>query len=771
VSAVAARARSAWRRSDAGTHLTVVLVTSLLAVLALELWRADLTVPFTYWGDALAVGAHFKTTLETGWYESQPLLGAPWGQAYHDFPTSDNGNFLAATILTHLTGSWALAMNLYYLIGFPLAALTMAWFLRVAGASKAMTIAIAPLFALLSYHFMRGESHLWLASYFAVPLSLVLVLRAARGEPLWGWGTRWPTGWRRVFGRGLQTLAIVALTGTMQSYYALFFLILIAAAGIVAVIRDRSWRRFWGAAVAGVLTLVVMVLNMLPDTVYSLVEGPNPTGFERGHAEAELWSLKLSQLLLPWPGHRIGPLAELRQLYDTSYPIPSEQPALGIVGAVGLLCLLGILLYAAIAGRALPAPQKRIYEHASFDFDRVSRIPTLLILAGLALLALLFAMVGGFSTPISFLTTSIRGWNRMVVFIAVFALAAVALLVDALLARMARRAIRRTARPPRGYPWWAGAFAVVLLIVGYVDQTPGDLGEGYAATAQQYRSDQAFFDEVQAQLEPGDWVLQLPYQSFPEDQSATGVYGSDVVIPYLHTEGIGWSGGGIKGRPQADWPEYLQQQPAETIPGLARGVGAAGILVDTTVLTPSLDDLVPGITGFVGDPIVSEGGRYEFWSLKGLELGDAPPEVRNAVLEPVIANLRETFDLGWNPDGSPRATAKRDDPAIELINPLDTPQAVYLELRFSLGASLTGTDVSLELPDDVTINVPDTWRGPSPSLTARREGSTAEWAWWITVPPGTSTIGITTAAPAGVVPELSMESWRVVPGILMPQPV
>jgi len=726
-----------WLRTDAGLHIGVVALTAVLAFVALEGWLADWRIPFTYWGDALAVSAHFKTALETGWYESQPLLGAPWGQTYHDFPTSDNGNFLAAAILGALTGSWALAMNLYYFIGFPLAALTMSWLLRVVGASRWMTLAIAPLFALLSYHFMRGESHLWLASYFAVPLSLVLVVRAIRGEALWGWGSG--RGWRRIFGRGLQTAAIVILTGTMQSYYALFFLIFIAVAGIVALIRDGAWRRFWGAAVAGVSTLAVMLLNMLPDTIYALIAGPNPTGFERGHAEAEIWALKLSQLILPWPGHRIGPLAQLRQLYDASYPIPSEQPALGIVGSIGFLCLIGIVLYVAIAGRTTP-------RRAAIS----PRFSMLTALGGLSLVALLFAMVGGFSTPISFLTTSIRGWNRMVVFIAAFALAATALLLDAWLARIARRSAARGGRSGLVSRVWAAAIAVVVLVVGYIDQTPAGLGAAYAQVAERFRGDESFFREVQAALTPGDWVLQLPYQTFPEDQSATGVFGSDVVIPYLHATGIGWSGGGIKGRPTSDWPGALEQQPVELIPSLAVLAGASGVLVDTTVVTPSTEAIPAELRAQVGDPLTSADGRYKFWSLAGWEpryvFDDA---TREAILDPVILNPRGSFQLGWNPDGSPRATAKRPELALELINARGVDAPVTLQLDFELGSSLVGTDLRLTLPDGDEVAVP-------------ADGDVAWGEWELVVPPGTSTVTITTASSDGrSIPELALSGFRV----------
>src|SRR5690606_32997809 len=140
------------------------------------------------------------------------------------------------------------------------------------GASKAMTIATAPLFAILSYHFLRGESHLFLASYFVVPLSIVLVVRAARGERLWGWRQS-QHRLARFFGRGTGTVVIAVLTGMTQAYYAVFALILFAIAGVIAVIRHRAWPRFWGAVIAGAIIVATMAINMADDVVFGLQNG------------------------------------------------------------------------------------------------------------------------------------------------------------------------------------------------------------------------------------------------------------------------------------------------------------------------------------------------------------------------------------------------------------------------------------------------------------------------------------------------------------------
>ena len=133
----------------------------------------------------LAVAAHFKTLLETGWYESQPLLGAPAGQVYHDFPTADNLNFAAGSVLGALLGDWAVAMNVYYVVGFLLCAVGGLFFLLRVGVSRPVGVALSVLFALAPYHFVRNENHLWLSSYFFLPIALWVVWLVATGRPVW----------------------------------------------------------------------------------------------------------------------------------------------------------------------------------------------------------------------------------------------------------------------------------------------------------------------------------------------------------------------------------------------------------------------------------------------------------------------------------------------------------------------------------------------------------------------------------------------------------
>src|SRR5262249_44470361 len=148
---------------------------------------------------------------------------------------------------------------------------------------------------------------------------------------------------------------------------------------------------------------------------------------------------------LPATGHRIPLLRRTKDVYNgQGYPLINENDtvSLGLVGSAGFLGLLAVML---LRGRCHTEPQ---------------------LADGLAILnlaAILLGSVGGFGPLATFLgLTWIRGYNRISVYIAFFALFAVALVLQ--------QAVRRWAGSDRGKMALAGLLAL-LLVGGILDQT------------------------------------------------------------------------------------------------------------------------------------------------------------------------------------------------------------------------------------------------------------------------------------------------------------
>ena len=576
---------------------------SLAAVtVMIRLWRAIWTIPFAYSGDAIGAASMVKTTLGTGWYESQPLLGAPTGQVFHDFPFADDLHLVLIRGLGLFTHDWPVVFNLYYVLGYPLAAMTGLWFLRRCGLGRWLAIVLAVLFAVAPYHLLRHEGHYFLSGYYALPLGLVLVLSVIRHESLWG--VRDVPGRTAVArlrstltGRGAGTVLILVVLTYSGAYYAVFTGLLLAAAALFALIAAHDWRRFGGAVLAGGTLGGAMAVAAAPDWIYSRVHGANTASYLRAPGDSEKLALKFVSLVLPADGHPIPAFRALRAFYDHTYPFRGEQPALGLLAAAGFLILLGWPL-ARVVGAGGTATSRRAELIAALS---------VLTWAGF-----LIGTVGGIGTLVSFLSADIRGWNRISIALTLFGLAGLGLALESVHSRFAARRIRRH-RPVRRFVMPLTAAA--LLLVGVFDQS-SSRGAEYAATAAAYRADAAFVESVQAAVPAGSMIFQTPVIAFPEGGYLYRAVDSDQLIGFLHSDSLRWSGGGLKGRPQSDWtPRIAALPPAQLTRDLAV-LGFAGIVVDRFATPDRGSKLEAGLRPEIGGPMFTgSGGRYAFFSL------------------------------------------------------------------------------------------------------------------------------------------------------------
>jgi hypothetical protein len=504
----------------------------LAACLVLEVWNADLHRPFDYSGDAAFTGAVVKNVVDEGALWENEELGAPRGQELYDFPVfaGDDAQLAIVRLLGLVVRDPIVALNLFFLLTFPLTAFTAMLVFTRLGLRLPGALVGSVLFALLPYHFLRGEDHLFLAAYWAVPLGCFVVLSVLADAPLVT-----PL-------RSRRTLAIVAacvVIGSAAVYYAAFTLVLLAVAAVLAALARRTARPLVTAGVLGAAIVAALVVNFAPAVVDRVREGSNPA-VERFAFETEVFSLRPLQLVLPVPDHRLDFLGDLTERYEKQIGVTEASfAALGVVGAVGLLVLLVTLLVAAVR----PGPP--------------AGDPLLRYAAVSALVALLFGMTGGLAPVISYLISpQLHAWNRISVFIAFFALLAVALLVD----RM------------RGPLVWAVAAALVL--VGAFDQTTSAMTPRYAEVAREWNSDDAWVADVDSALPDDATILELPYVPFPSSPPVGRMVDYDHVRPYLHSDDLRWSYGAMKGRSE-DLGDDIDDHVRE-----AKSFGYEAVMVD-----------------------------------------------------------------------------------------------------------------------------------------------------------------------------------------------
>lgn len=529
-------------------------VTPLVAALCvLRVWRGDLDDTWNYNGDALFFRMIVKGVLEYGWHLNNPRLGAPLGQQLYDIPVVplENASIALIWVIGLFTSDAATVLNVFYLLGFSLTGLSAYLVLRALRLSPGVSAVCAILFALLPYHWIRAQPHVFLATYYTVPASCYLALQVLRGRPLIerraGAG-RGPLAFASK--RTLATVALCVLVGSTGGYYIPFTLALIAVATVVAFAAHRSPRVLLTGALVWAMIAVTLAVAFSPSLRYALENGRNPETSRQPTLTDEL-GLRISLLLLPVREHRLEVVDDLRERVDRSDSTETGSTSLGLVAALGFVALL-----LAAVTRAVRRPREP-------DDDRFGAA------AAATVILLVLATAGGVVALVRFwVGAELRAWNRVSIFVAFLALLAAGLLLERL-----RRHRLFQRRPPAA---WAGALGLVL-VVGALDQTNASFIPAYKRLAAAEASDRAFVEGIEARLPEGAAVFQLPYVPFFEaDLADSDQY--ELLRPYLNSEDLRWSFGSVRGRP-GDWFAAMATLPTNYVLPAVTAAGFDGLVV------------------------------------------------------------------------------------------------------------------------------------------------------------------------------------------------
>jgi hypothetical protein len=616
--------------------IALAAIGSLVAAtFSLQLWNAHLHVPLTYGSDGLISLATVKWAVSGGgWLYTNHQTGAPFGLELFDYPlTTDNLNFVSMWLIGRLTNDPAKVMNIFFLLTFPAEAVAGYVVLRWLNASVASSVVAAILFADSPYHLLRNETHLLLSEYISVPLATYMIISILDGRRILTGRFR-PFAWRSLLSwRNLFMLVLCVVIGSCGVYYAVFAIIILIAAGLATGVRLRSWSPVAQVTVIIVAIGAIVFINDLPTAIYRNAHGTNPVAAHRLPQESEMYALKLAEMVLPVPGHRVGALARIRYQYDTTNPVPSEdgQQSLGIVGVIGLawMFLIGV---GAIVGVGRDGPSRTRQRQLAFA----------------AIVAFVVGTLGGISALIGYLiTTQIRGWDRISIFIEFFALATVAIGLDVI----ARRWLR--GRTP-----WALAGLAAVLIVGVFDQSSTLAIPTYTATGESWGSDSLFVGSIQRVLAPGSSVFELPYMPFPEVPPIYNVQDYDPLRGYVHSTDLNWSYPVMVGRP-ADWDSQTVSLPDSTLIDGLIAAGFQGLWIDRLGYPDAGKQIIGDVQALLGAaPVNSRDGSLAFFDLRPYagRLRAATPaadlgNLRTAVLHPPIVGWGNGFYVA-EADGS-----------------------------------------------------------------------------------------------------------------------
>lgn len=583
-------------------YLIAVISCLIILELVMNLWNADLKVPFVYGGDSIQAGMYIKGMMDNGWYLHNSFIGAPAGLDSHDFPMGSNLDFILIKVISFFTSDYASVTNIFFLLTFPLTTLTSMYVFRQFKISYLSSITGSLLFTFIPYHFLRGESHLFLASYYMVPL-MVMVIIWLYSDTYLLFRTDKDTCKQRLdlwSHKSIISILICVLISSTIAYYVFFSCFFLLIAGMAA---SLSKKRPYPAITAIILLGVILggaFINLLPTLIYQCSNGINPYAGVRSPVEAEVYGLKIAQLILPLEGHRISFLSNIMEKYNSVAPLVNENAfaALGIIGSTGFILLLGWQLY-----RATGAP-------VAIAKDYLKELDCLGILN---VSAVLLATIGGLGSLIAVVFPQIRSYNRVSIYIAFFSLLAVFMAMELLSRRYLRTNVMKVA---------FSGLLILVLIAGIFDQTTARDIPRYDQIKAEYYNDDLFVKSIESVMPDNAMIFQLPYMQYPEySEYCLPLYkieDYDLLRGYLHSGDLRWSYGSMKGRYGDEWQKSVSGMPIDDMVMVLSSNGFNGIYVDSYGYPENDTTLISELSRVLDTtPIVSGNGRLYFFDMTG----------------------------------------------------------------------------------------------------------------------------------------------------------
>jgi phosphoglycerol transferase len=570
-------------------YIGAITCSFFILVWVLRLWDADLSVPFIYDSDGLPNLVLVKGMINNGWYLHNSYVGMPSGLDYHDFPFSENFHLLLIKLISLFCPDHSTTMNIFYLLVFPLTTATSFFVFRHFKFSSATSFLGSILFTFLPYHLLRGEGHIFLSSYYAVPLMVMVILLIFENGAILFKPDSKSDGKLKLnllAPKFIMSIFVCILTGSTGIYYAFFGSFFLLIAGLSASI---SRKRFYPLLVSGILVFVISItilISIAPNLWHIYNKGRTEVA-RRNPADAEIYGLKIIQLILPVDGHRVPFLHKLKNAYNygPSRPLINENTtsSLGGIGSLGFLVLIGWLLYR--------NPKSRNSELKI----------NLSILNGAAVF---LGTMGGFGALFAFLIPQIRCYNRISVYIAFFSFFAVTLVLEDLM----HKRVNLIKKMPLVYP-----LIFVLAIIGILDQTTEFCASLYQSVKREYSSDADFVRKIESSTPKNAMIFQLPYVPFPESGPVHKMRDYSLFKGYLHSKQLRWSYGAMRGREGDRWQKMVSKLPISELVETASAVGFTGIYIDRfgygdmgTALEKELMDFLKT------DTIISKDGRLFF---------------------------------------------------------------------------------------------------------------------------------------------------------------
>lgn len=530
----------------------------------------NITYPYLRGGDAAFTDWGVQRLIE-GWLFNNPRSGYPFGSNFLDYPSSDFAGFLILKILGMVSGEYFVATNLFLLLSFPFITISSYATLRALRVNTWLSLAASLVYTFAPFHFLKA-GHIFYTWYFVVPIFFYIAFKCFENKKKIAYHKRYLSRHTALIVLGLL------ITSSFGVYYALFGVIVIAIGGIAGAIANKSYQNLILSIAAISIVIFGVIANISPSLINNAIEGKNPEAVSRSLYGSEIYGFKIVQLILPRPGHRVEFFAKKTDAYNSSTPLVTEnvQSSLGAIGSLGLLILAGVLVKT-FSGRVVDS--------------------RLRLLALITIVLILFGTIGGLGSLFSMLvTTSIRGWTRISIFISFGAITAFFIGLQLLIERKFSCSQQKYIYP---------VLCFFLICIGILDQTTSACKPCNISSHASFNADRKFIVELENKLPVGTAVYQLPYMYFPENPGLFRLPDYEHAVGLANSKELRWSYGGMKGRKGDQFFRALSKAPIEKQLEVIKNLGFGAIYIDRRGFSDNANSLLLEIRKHAGDPIAT----------------------------------------------------------------------------------------------------------------------------------------------------------------------
>lgn len=540
-------------KKDGISLLVTILLAVVLVVWTYNFWNWDINVPIAWFGDAItdlgSLSMAQKAIRGDGVYIAH-TAATPLAAEMNYQIVDGSLHFLIMKALSIFFRTPGVLMNIYYLFTYPASASVMFFVLRKLNINRWISVWVSIVYAFLPGHFYRNVSHMAIGSSFTLPLVCL--------------GTVWlleeNLGRKQYFNHEIKDigqllhsvctknmlLAILGsiLLGLSSLYHCCFSMMVHAVTAILSYFETQKKRNlFYGCLLLVTDFLVAAFCVGLP-AILSDGRTMNTIGSVRNISDVNMYSLKISQLILPIQKHRLNLFNNIRKYYDASFvQTENATSSLGLTLSIALIISIFCALFYGIN-------------------------KTIVNLGKINLALLCISMIGGLSELAAMLFSYIRCYNRMSFFIAAFSSIALAYIVNGFYKKYQCK-IRKT-----------GWLVAIIVGIGFAlyDQTFEELAltkEYSQTTAQMWSRMESFFKEIE--ITDKDILM---YPSIYSDEYQERLeFKYENMTPYIHSETAIYSNGYIKGSQTDLWLQALENYSDEDKVKIAIGAGFDGIIL------------------------------------------------------------------------------------------------------------------------------------------------------------------------------------------------